>query len=203
LTPAEITDADVDKLITLQKIGPEPIGLEPSSGLPVYYMIGRYGPYFQLGEKTDENSKPRRASIPTGRNHEEMAIEEISLLLSLPRELGKHPETKKPVIANNGRFGPYVGHNKEFRSLKKEDNVYEVTLERALEIFATPKRGKNGSAVIKDFGKSSSGDPLALYSGRYGVYLKHGKSNIALADKYKKDEEEAQKLTLKEVLKLI
>jgi DNA topoisomerase I len=203
LTPAEITDADVDKLITLQKIGPEPIGVEPSSGLPVYYMIGRYGPYFQLGEKTDENPKPRRASIPTGRNHEDMAIEEISLLLSLPRELGNHPETKKPVIANNGRFGPYVGHNKEFRSLKKEDNVYEVTLERALEIFAAPKRGKNGSAVIKDFGKSSSGEPLALYSGRYGVYLKHGKSNIALPDKFKKDEEEAQKLTLEDVTKLI
>jgi len=81
--------------------------------------------------------------------------------------------------------------------------VYEVTLERALEIFATPKRGKNGSAVIKDFGKSSSGEPLALYSGRYGVYLKHGKSNIALPDKYKKDEEEAQKLTLEDVNKLI
>ena len=203
LTPAEITDADVAKLISLQKIGPEPIGFEPSSGLPVYYLIGRYGPYFQLGEKTDENPKPRRASIPAGKNHEEMGIEEISLLLSLPRELGNHPETKKSVIANNGRFGPYVGHNKEFRSLKKEDNVYEVTLERALEIFATPKRGKNGSAVIKDFGKSSSGEPLALYSGRYGVYLKHGKSNIALPDKYKKDEEEAQKLTLEDVLKLV
>jgi len=132
-----------------------------------------------------------------------MGIEEISLLLSLPRELGNHPETNKPVIANNGRFGPYVGHNKEFRSLKKEDNVYEVNLERALEIFAMPKRGKNGSAVIKDFGKSSSGEPLGLYSGRYGVYLKHGKSNIALPDKYKKDEEEAQKLTLEDVLKLI
>ncbi|NQT61089.1 MAG: type I DNA topoisomerase [Bacteroidetes bacterium] len=203
LTPAEITDADVKKLISLQKIGPEPIGFESSSGLPVYYMIGRYGPYFQLGEKSDKNPKPRRASIPVGRNHEDMSIDEISLLLSLPRDLGSHPETKKPVIANNGRFGPYVGHNKEFRSLKKEDNVYEVTLERALEIFATPKRGKNGSAVIKDFGKSSSGEPLALYSGRYGVYLKHGKSNIALPDKYKKDEEEAQKLTLEDVNKLI
>ncbi|MCK5156397.1 MAG: type I DNA topoisomerase [Spirochaetales bacterium] len=203
LTPAAITDSDVEKLITLQKLGPEPIGYDKPSGLPIYYMIGRYGPYFQLGEKTEANPKPRRASILSGKNHQDLGIDEISKLLSLPRELGTHPETGKPVIVNIGRFGPYVGHNKEFRSLKKEDDVYTVAFDRALALLAAPKRGKNGSAVIKDFGKSSSGDPLALYSGRYGVYLKHGKSNIALPDKYKKDEEEALKLTAEDVNKLI
>ena len=169
LTPAAITDSDVEKLITLQKLGPEPIGYDKPSGLPIYYMIGRYGPYFQLGEKTEANPKPRRASILSGKNHQDLGIDEISKLLSLPRELGTHPETGKPVIVNIGRFGPYVGHNKEFRSLKKEDDVYTVAFDRALALLAAPKRGKNGSAVIKDFGKSSSGDPLALYSGRYGV----------------------------------
>lgn len=202
-TPADIKNEDIEKIIRLQKEGPEPIGYDPDSKAPIYFLIGRYGPYYQLGEVTDENPKPRRASIPSGKKPEELTIDEISLLLKLPRILGSHPDTRKEVIANLGRFGPYVGHDGEFRSLKKEDNVYTVTLERALELLAIPKRGRNGSVVLKDFGKSSKGEPLALYSGRYGVYLKHGKTNISLPDSLKKDETAAVKISAEDAEKLI
>jgi DNA topoisomerase I len=203
LTPADITNDDIEKLIEVQKKGPEPIGTDPRTGKPVYYLIGRYGPYYQLGEADSQTPKPPRASVPAGRDPASMSMEEISLLLSLPRELGKHPQTGKPVIANIGRFGAYVGHNGEFRSLKQGDDVYTVELERALELLQQPKRGKNGSAVIKEFGLSSSGEPLNLCSGRYGVYLKHGKKNIALPDHLKKDEEAAGKLTREEAERFI
>ncbi len=203
LTPADITNEDIEKLIQLQKEGPEPMGYDPRTGKPIYFLVGRYGPYFQLGEVSDGNPKPRRASLPTGKKAEELSLDEISLLLSLPRELGSHPETGKPVIANIGRFGPYIGHDGDFRSLRKEDNVYTVTIERALELLAIPKRGKNGSAVLKEFGKSSKGETLTLNNGRYGVYLKHGKKNISLSDTLKKDPEAAMKLTREDVEKLL
>ncbi len=202
LTPADICNDDINKLIEIQKRGPEPIGTDAATGLPIYYLIGRYGPYYQLGEATEDNPKPRRASVPNGKDPKDITLEEISLLLSLPRDLGKHPDTGKAVIANVGRFGPYVGHDGDFRSLKKEDDVYEVTMERALELLSIPKRGKNGSAVIKDFG-SCKGEPLTLCTGRYGVYLKHGKKNIPLPDKYKKDESAAMKLTAEDAGKFL
>jgi len=122
----------------------EPLGLYPETGEPVFLLTGRFGPYVQVGEKTKENKKPKRASVPR-----DVAIETIKLadalkFLSLPRVLGNHPETGEPISANNGRFGPYVVHEADFRSLKNI-NVYEVTLEQALAIFKEPKKvGRRG-----------------------------------------------------------
>ena len=117
----------------------EPIGTDPESGLPVYVLTGRFGPYVQIGEKTKENKKPRRASIPKDFPTEKITLEDGLKFLSLPRVLGNHPETKEPISANNGRFGPYVVHQTDFRSLK-DISVYEVTLEQALKIFSEPKK---------------------------------------------------------------
>jgi DNA topoisomerase-1 len=128
----------------------EPLGVYPETGEPVFLLTGRFGPYVQVGEKTKENKKPKRASIPR-----EVAIETIDLadalkFLSLPRVLGNHPETGEPISANNGRFGPYVVHQTDFRSLK-DINVYEVNLEQALEIFKEPKKvGRRGGFKKKD-----------------------------------------------------
>lgn len=129
----------------------EPIGVDPTTGLGVFVMDGRFGPYVQLGEliKKEKGSKvkvakPRRASIPKEKNPMEVTLEEALKYLSLPRELGPHPETGEMISANNGRFGPYVVHQKDFRSIKDE-NVYTITLERALEIFKEPKKfGRRG-----------------------------------------------------------
>ncbi len=123
-----------------------PIGTDPATNLPVFVMNGRFGPYVQLGEKTDSNKKPaiklRRSSIPKEKDPTTVTLTDALTYLSLPRELGKHPETSEMISANIGRFGPYIVHQKDFRSLKPAngDNVYTITLDRALEILKEPKK---------------------------------------------------------------
>lgn len=120
----------------------EPIGVDPETGLNIYVLEGPYGPYIQLGEK-DKNNKPKRASIPENIKPENITMEEALKLISLPRELGKHPLTGETISANVGRFGPYVVHQKDFRSLK-EDDVYTIGLDRALEILSQEKKFRRG-----------------------------------------------------------
>lgn len=120
-----------------------PIGEDPTTGLPIKVLVGRFGPYVQVGEKTKENPKPRRASIPKDKDLDTMTMEDALKYLSLPRTLGQHPDSGKDIIANNGRFGPYVMHDGDFRSLKT-DNVYEVDLKRALEILSEEKKTRRG-----------------------------------------------------------
>lgn len=122
----------------------EAIGNDPVTGLPVFVMTGRFGPYVQLGAKDDKNKKPRRSSIPKEKDPATVTLADALKYLSLPRELGVHPDTKEMISANIGRFGPYIVHQKDFRSLKTDD-VYTITLERALEILKEPKKiGRRG-----------------------------------------------------------
>lgn len=121
----------------------KPIGNDPTTGSPIFVLDGRFGPYVQLGEKTKENKKPRRSSIPKDVLPDQVTIPIALKLLSLPRVLGNHPTTNEPISANIGRFGPYVVHQKDFRSLK-EDDVYTIELPRALEIFAEEKKTRRG-----------------------------------------------------------
>lgn len=121
----------------------KPIGTDPASGLPIFIIEGRFGPYVQLGENPPaggkKNHKPRRASIPKNKDLPTITVEEALKYLSLPRVLGNHPETNKEIIANIGRFGPYIMHDGDFRSLKK-DSVYDIELPRALEILKEEKK---------------------------------------------------------------
>lgn len=119
----------------------EPLGTDPESGLPIFILDGRFGPYVQIGNKDTlkKGEKPKRASIPREKNIEEVTIEDALKYLSLPKVLGKHPTTGEEITASIGRFGPYIVHEKDFRSLK-EDSPYDITLERALEILAEPKK---------------------------------------------------------------
>ncbi len=121
-----------------------PIGNDPETNLPIYTKVGRFGPYVQLGEKTKENKKPRMASIPKAFNPEQITLQDALVFLSLPRKLGAHPDTGKMITANVGRFGPYIVHEADFRSLKTDD-VYKITFDRALEIMREPKKvGRRG-----------------------------------------------------------
>ena len=106
----------------------KPIGTDEKTDLPIFVIEGRFGPYVQLGEKTKENPKPRRSSIPKEKDPSTVNLEDALKLLSLPRTLGTHPETGKEIVANIGRFGPYVMHDGDFRSLKKGsgDDVYTI-----------------------------------------------------------------------------
>jgi DNA topoisomerase-1 len=123
-------------------VDPEEIGYHPETREPIFILDGPYGPYVQLGLKTPKNKKPRRASIPKEKDPPAITLDEAVRYLSLPRSLGAHPDSGKDIVANIGRFGPYIGHNGDFRSLKSDD-VYTVSLERALEILAEPKKKRN------------------------------------------------------------
>ncbi len=125
----------------------KPIGTHPETGEEIFVLNGRYGPYVQLGEKTDKNKKPRRASVPKDKEPKEVTIEDAVKYLSLPRELGEHPKTGEMITASIGRFGPYIVHESDFRSLKTDD-VYTIELPRALEILAEEKK-KRGAKKKK------------------------------------------------------
>lgn len=124
----------------------EPIGFDPETKLPIYVLIGRFGPYVQLGEKpkTKKKSeiKPKMASIPKAVDPTTVTVDMALTYLSLPRVLGKHPETNKDVMANNGRFGPYVAHDGNFRSIKPPLDVYTISLEEALTLLAQEKKSR-------------------------------------------------------------
>ncbi len=203
IAPADLKPSDIDDLIELSKRGPVPIGEHPNfDNQPIYVLVGRYGPYFQLGEATEENPKPRRASLPKGMNPKQADVDLAIKLLNLPRELGEHPETKKPILANVGRFGPYIMHDGDFRSLKKDDDLYTVKLDRALELLNEP-RGSRGAKNIKDFGRIEElKKKVGIYDGKYGVYLKAGTKNIGLPDDYK-TVEKAVKLTEKQAIEIV
>ncbi len=136
----------------------EPIGTDPETGLGVYILVGKYGPYVQLGQRVKGKGskkavKPRMASIPKEKNLTEVTMQDAMKYLSLPRVLGTHPETGENIIANIGRFGPYIAHNTkpkpDFRSLKVDD-VYKIDLARALEILKEVKKPRGFARKIKD-----------------------------------------------------
>ncbi len=197
--PADLSQDDVEEIIELQKRGPEPLGKDPETGENIYCLTGRYGPYYQRGEKTEEGPKPKRAALPKGMKAKDANLEDALRQLSLPRKLGVHPETGKEIEANRGRFGPFIVHDGDFRSLKKGDDLFTIDFDRALEILAEPKRGRGGRRVLRDFGKDEElGKKLAIYDGKYGPYIKLGSKNIRLPDD-KREKEAIEKLSQEEV----
>ncbi|MCT0202622.1 MULTISPECIES: type I DNA topoisomerase [Synechococcaceae] len=190
--PIEITPGDLDtehaELILKQKTeGPESIGVDPESGEAIYLLFGQYGPYLQRGEVGEENLKPKRASLPKGLKPEDLSLEAALGLLRLPRLLGEHPDGGK-VQAGLGRFGPYIVHDKgkgekDYRSLKAEDDVLLVALPRAIELLAIPKKGRGGRTALKDLGSpGGEGESIGVFDGPYGLYVKQGKVNASLPE---------------------
>ncbi|MFM8604458.1 MAG: type I DNA topoisomerase [Cyanobium sp.] len=187
ITPADL-DADKAELILRQKAeGPEALGEDPETGDAIYLLFGQYGPYLQRGQVSEDNPKPKRASLPKGVKPEELTLEDALGLLRLPRQLGEHPDGGR-VEAGLGRFGPYVVHQKgkgekDYRSLKAEDDVLLVGLSRALELLAMPKRGRGGRTALKDLGTPEGSDEaIQLFDGPYGLYVKQGKVNASLPE---------------------
>ncbi len=203
IAPADLTEDEVRQIIEIQKNGPEPLGTDPETGKAVYCLTGRYGPYYQLGEVTEDTPKPKRAALPKGMKPADASLENALKQLSLPRTVGVHPESGKEIVAGKGRFGPFVVHDGDFRSLKSEDQLFSITLDEALEIFSQPKKGRANSQVLRDFGRDEVlGKKLAVYNGRYGPYIKAGTKNVALP-KEKKEQESIDKLTVEEVREIV
>ncbi|MDP2470027.1 MAG: type I DNA topoisomerase [Candidatus Palauibacterales bacterium] len=183
LAPADLTAARAAELLADRERADSPIGKDPDTGLAVYVRTGRFGPFVQLGEQAGDGEKPKRASLPKGMGTEAVSLDVALRLLSLPRDLGAHPTDGEPVRAGIGRYGPYVVHDGDFRSLEKTDDVYSIALDRALELLAQPKGGRRRSQPkpLRSLGAHpSDGQPVQLMEGRYGPYVKHGKLNASL-----------------------
>lgn len=180
LTPADLNNQIVDELIRLKQQGPQSLGTHPTEDAPIYLLIGPFGPYLQLGEKTDENPKPKRVSIPKNRKPDEVTFEEAVELLQLPRTLGEHPETGMPVQAGIGRFGPYVVSNRIFKSIPKDQDVLTIELEAAVELLKQAKQ-RASATPLRDLGTPpGSEESIGIFEGRYGPYVKQGKVNATI-----------------------
>jgi DNA topoisomerase-1 len=207
LTPADLNPEQIEVILKQKTEGPDQIGTHPETGEAIFLLLGTYGPYVQLGQTTEENKKPKRASLPKGMKPEEVTLDIAVGLLTLPRLLGTHPETGAKIKASLGRFGPYVVHDqgkdgKDYRSLKAEDDVLTVTLERALELLAQEKKvkGSRGSKQpLRELGNHPDDqNPVNIYQGPYGIYIKHNKTNIGLPEG-----ETVESITLDNALKLL
>ena len=173
---------------------PKILGTDPETGEDITLRKGPYGIYVQLGA----SAKPKRASLPKGLKAEEVTFERAQSLLSLPRTVGVHPETGETITAGLGRFGPYLLHNKIYTSLKPEDDVLTVGMNRAVALIAENVK-KKGVEALKVIGKHpEDGEEIAAYSGRYGPYIKYKKVNATIPKG-----KEVDTLTLEEALELI
>jgi DNA topoisomerase-1 len=176
------------------------IGHDPETGQPVTRRDGRFGPYLQLGEAS-EDEKPRRASIPKKSDPASITLEMALRLLSLPREVGLHPETGKPIVANFGRFGPFILHDGIYATLKDPEDVYTVGLNRAVDLIAEKKEksaNRKRPGALKELGEHPDGGPIHVMSGRYGAYVKWGKVNATLPGG-----KEPEETTLEEAILLV
>jgi len=184
LAPSELTPEIVQRLRTQKTEGPAKVSDDPETGKPIYLKVGPYGPYVQLGEDSKNGSKPKRASLLKGMRMEDVSLEVALKLLSLPRELGNHPESGQVIKASVGRFGPYVVHEHKYVSVKEPLSVLDITLEQAVALLdaAPDKRGGAGSKrSIKDLGPHPADQkPVRVLEGRYGPYVNHGRINATL-----------------------
>jgi len=160
------------------------LGDDPDTGLPVSLRSGRFGPYVQLGEAV-EKEKPKRSSIPKGYAATDVDLDLALKLLNLPREVGLHPESGKPIVAGLGRFGPFLLHDGKYANLESAQDVFEVGLNRAVTVLAEKKEGKGrGQAkaeVLKALGEHpGGGGKVEVLSGKYGPYVKWGKVNATV-----------------------
>ncbi|MGA7805408.1 type I DNA topoisomerase [Bradyrhizobium sp.] len=181
------------------------LGKDPNTGLDVTVKAGRFGPYIQLGDQKDyaEGEKPKRAGIPKNISPGDIELELALKLLSLPREIGKHPETGEPITAGLGRFGPFVRHEKTYASLEAGDEVFDIGLNRAVTLIAEKiAKGPSGRRFGADPGKPLGDHPslgaVAVKSGRYGTYVTAGGINATIPSDKEKDT-----ITLAEAITLI
>src|SRR4051794_35586150 len=181
------------------------LGQDPDTGRDVTVKAGRFGPYIQLGEQKDyaEGEKPKRAGIPKGTQPSDVELDQALKLLSLPREIGRHPETGLPITAGLGRFGPFVRHEKTYASLEAGDEVFDIGLNRAVTLIAEkvakgPSKGRFGADPGKPLGDHPSLGAVALKNGRYGAYVTAGGVNATIPSDKEKDT-----ITLPEAIALI
>ena len=184
IAPADLTLDRAIELVRAKAEGPRTLGVDPTTGMNVYVMNGRYGAYVQLGETPEgkKAEKPKRASLQGGATEQTVTLDEALKLLALPREVGLHPDDNQPIVTNFGRFGPYVKHNDEFRSLESEDDVFTISFDAALALIRAPKVSRRRQAAQKKTLKelTNNGTTIKLLAGRYGPYVTDGTTNASV-----------------------
>jgi DNA topoisomerase-1 len=181
------------------QVGSDPviIGIDDESGKEIMLLNGPYGPYLQLGLAIEgDKKKPKRVSVPKEISLADMNLDTAKMVLSLPRDLGLHPVTNKKIVANIGRFGPYVNHDAKFKSIPKSDSVFSIDLDGAVALLAA---AHTGPAPLATLGNHPTEDgQIEVFAGRYGPYVQHGKIRATLPKSV-----EPQSLTLDEALELL
>ncbi len=189
LPPDDLTLGKAIELLNAPK-DERVLGSDPVTGHEIVTKNGRFGPYVteilpalpEGAKKPRKTVKPRTASLFKDMEPTEVTLEDALKLLSLPREVGKHPQDNEPILAQNGRYGPYLTHGKDTRSLPDEASIFTCTVEQALQLFAQPKtRGRQAADPGKEIGKDPiSGKPITLKEGRFGPYVTDGETNASL-----------------------
>jgi DNA topoisomerase I len=182
MPPDEMTMSRALEMLTASSKADEPLGIDPETHKPVFLKQGRFGPYVMRGTMEDEE-KPKNASLLPNMKPADVTFEIALQLLSLPRTLGEHPVDQQPVLAANGRYGPYIRWGNDFRSLPKELSPVEVSLQQALDLLAQPKqRGRSApKEPLKTFEASPvTKQPVKLLEGKYGNYVTDGETNATV-----------------------
>jgi DNA topoisomerase-1 len=190
IAPADLSLEKAVELVRAKAEGPRLLGTDPATGHNIYVMNGRFGAYVQLGETPDPPAKkkgqvvdkPKRASLQGGMTESTVTLAEALKLLSLPRALGLHPDDHAPIVASFGRFGPYVKHNDDFRSLESDDDVFSISFETALELLRAPKQSRRRQVAAKKVLRelAADGATLKVLTGRYGPYVTNGTINASI-----------------------
>jgi DNA topoisomerase I len=181
IPPDELTVDLAVELLARAAEGPQVLGTDPETGLEVIARDGRYGSYVQLGELVDGEEKPKTASLLSSMSLDTITFEDALKLLRLPREVGTDADGHK-ITAHNGRYGPYLKKGKESRSLETEDEIFTVTVERAMALFAQPKQHRRRTRPpIAELGEHpDTGAPVRVLEGRYGPYVTDGSLNATI-----------------------
>lgn len=185
LAPDELDAEKVKELFTISADTGRELGKDPDNGNVILVKNGRYGPYFTevLPEDAPKGTKPRTASLFKTMSIETASLDDALKLLSLPRVVGKDPESGTEITAQNGRYGPYLKKGTDSRSLETEDQIFSITLEQALAIYAQPKtrRGRTAKPPLKELGTDpNSGKPVVIKDGRFGPYITDGTTNVTV-----------------------
>lgn len=207
LAPDELTPEKARELIDAPIAGDRVLGQNPENGRDIVVKDGRFGPYLEevlpaepepepapvaeavaesapkkrVAKKKVEAPKPRRASLFKSMSPETIDLETALKLFSLPRTVGVDPETDTPITAQNGPYGPYLKKGTDSRSLAGEDQIFDITLEQALEIYAQPKYANRAASFLKEFEADPvSGKPIRIKDGRFGAYVTDGTTNVTI-----------------------
>jgi DNA topoisomerase-1 len=201
LPPDELTIEKAIELLDAQPAGDKILGTDPDTGKVVLARSGRYGPYVQLGEP-EGKEKPKTASLLKTMTLDDLTLDQSLLLLTLPRTIGTDPDTGEEIVAQNGRYGPYLTRGGDRRSLASEDELFTVDVEGATELFRQPPR-RRGQRAAADAGRQVGNDPVSgkmitVRSGRYGPYVTDGETNASL-----RTGEDAESITLERATELL